>query len=272
MNARPRRFPRLPALVTLAALAIGCGEPAATAVRSAADAKAAAATTASPAATAPTSSGAGATTPPADATAPSETPADAVVATPAVEGYVFHKKLKSTSPISGKTCVVEAKKGAITVRTDRDAPAPADEAALVKKDFKHLGKADSMQSALPDSPIRIGQSVDSLAKSLSDRFTDDDTGDTKTTVSDVSVRLGSVGEDDGSKTGVFKTSLTLLMEKSGLVIAMRMSGEVKVRMEDGFPLAMTFQAPVTVRSADGAAGPKIVGSGSTTLSSLRQVL
>lgn len=176
------------------------------------------------------------------------------------------------APVAGKTYVAEAKNGAVSVLTEKGAPAPAEEAKIVQKDFKSLGKPDDFQKALPDKPIKVGDKVDSIARALEERMTRDDDGTSKTTVESTSVTFVRAGEKGGVKTGVFEIAIDLAMDKGGMVIRMKMKGEVELRLDDGFPVSMSFQAPVTVGTPAGAPGPKISGAGLTTMMSTREIL
>ena len=113
------------------------------------------------------------------------------------------KESATTSPVTGKTYVVEAKDGAITVLTDKGAVAPADEAKAVQDDFKKLGKPNDLAKSLPDTPLKVGDRVDALGQAFQARMAKDDDGNTKTTVESTSVTLARVNEKNGSKTGVF---------------------------------------------------------------------
>lgn len=182
------------------------------------------------------------------------------------------KESATTSPVTGKTYVVEAKDGAITVLTDKGAAVPADEAKAVQDDFKKLGKPNDLAKSLPDTPLKVGDRVDALGQAFQARMTKDDDGNTKTTVESTSVTLARVNEKNGSKTGVFDLAFDLTVQKDTMVIRMKVKGVVEVRMEDGFPVSMSMQAPVTVTTPDGAPGVKISGSGVNTMEGTRQVL
>ncbi|MEZ4298973.1 MAG: hypothetical protein R3B70_28750 [Polyangiaceae bacterium] len=174
-------------------------------------------------------------------------------------------------PVAGKTYIVEAKSGTIVVQTPGGSPAPDDEATLVRKDFKRLGKPDSMQKALPTAPIRVGDKVDSLAEGLRDRLTGDE-GPNEMTADNVVVTLTDVKDVDGAKTGVFNYSLDMVVNRGALVIRMKVTGEVAIRLEDGMPVKLTMQAPTTVASAPGSKGPAVGGAGIATASLTRTLL
>lgn len=182
------------------------------------------------------------------------------------------KESATTSPVAGKTYVVEAKDGAITVLTDKGAAAPADETKAVQDDFKKLGKPNDLAKAIPDTPIKIGDRVDAIGQALQARVTKDDDAGTKTTVESTAVTLTKVNDKGGAKTGVFDLAFNLTVEKDSLIIRMKVKGTVEVRMEDGFPVSMSLQAPTTLATPDGAPGPKISGSGVSTMEGTRQVL
>lgn len=182
------------------------------------------------------------------------------------------KESATTSPVAGKTYVVEARDGAVTVLTDKGAAAPADEAKAVQDDFKKLGKPNDLGKAIPDTPIKVGDRVDAIGQALQARVAKDDDASTKTTVENTAVTLARVNDKGGVKTGAFDLTFDLTVQKDSMVIRMKVKGMVEVRMEDGFPVSMSMQAPTTVTTPDGAPGPKITGSGVNTMEGTRQVL
>jgi hypothetical protein len=193
--------------------------------------------------------------------------------------YKQHSKVETeagaekttTSPVAGKSYIVESKDGVVSVLSERGAAVSADEAKEVRDDFKSLGKPDKMQKAMPDGPIKVGDKVDSLAQGLRDVIAHDDDG-SKTTVENSQITLASVNEKSGQKTGVFSIQLDLVMEKGDLVIRMKMSGDAEIRMEDGLPVSMSLQSPLMVKSRDGAPGPKVSGAGLSTMATTKQPL
>lgn len=194
--------------------------------------------------------------------------------------YKAHSKIETeggvdtpkTSPVAGKSYVVESKNGAVSVLSDRGAPVPEAEAKEVKGDFKSLGRPDRMQNALPDTPIKVGDKVESLAQALRDRMSKDDEDDesTKVTVEKSTITLARVNDAGPVKTGVFSVQLDLLMEKPEMVMRMKMAGEVEARMDSGQVVSMSFQAPLMVNSPAKASGPKVSGVGLATMSSTQK--
>ncbi|MBK8254169.1 MAG: hypothetical protein IPK82_16070 [Polyangiaceae bacterium] len=168
--------------------------------------------------------------------------------------------------LTGKTYILEAKDGAVTVSTQGGAAAPEEEAKAVKKDFKNFGKGDSMSKALPDKPIRVGDRVDSIAQAFSDRFSEDDSGKEKATVEKAVVTFSAVKDTPGGKVGVFDYSFDLAIDNGLMIIRMPIKGQAELRMEDAMPTAVNMKSPINVSSQGGS----ITGSGDANMSLTRQ--
>lgn len=158
---------------------------------------------------------------------------------------------RENPPVTGKTYLVEARKGAVVVLTEQGAAAPPAEASIVQKDFTDLGKPDEFRDALPDRPIRVGERLDSIAGAMKTRLSKGD-GKNMSTVEGVTVRLARVDDHGGSKTGVLDFIASVLYGESHALIRMKVKGQVELRLEDGFTSSISMMGPVTVSSAPGS--------------------
>ncbi len=107
------------------------------------------------------------------------------------------------SPVEGKSYVVEGhgEKLPSAVADAGGHPAPAAERAVVGSDFKHLGRIDPSQRALPDRPLAVGDSMDDMARAL---FEDDkDDG-----LQEVQIHFAGASDVGGQATGVFDIQLS----------------------------------------------------------------
>jgi hypothetical protein len=159
----------------------------------------------------------------------------------------------SQEPVIGKSYVVEAKDGTVSVLSDTGSKVSAEEEKAVNADFKSLGKPDAFQKGLPDTPIKIGDTVDSLAQALEERFRSGGLG-TKASISNVTVKLVKVNDDGAMKSGVFEFTLDLRIDMGTAAYSRQMAGQVEVRMDDGMTLAYSVKAPSGVTSRNGMGG------------------
>jgi hypothetical protein len=168
---------------------------------------------------------------------------------------------KKSSPVSGKVYRVEAKDGKPYVTTDKGGPVPPNEAAVVAKGQKSIGKPDPVFEGMPDTPIKVGDKVDSLAKAIKERLSEDtDDGE----VTEVSVKLKEIRSTDAGKEGVFEVAMTLALKKKGdpLDLRMELTGTMVLRKDDTWPTELTLAGPITMSSAEGKGkSPGFTGKG-----------
>lgn len=170
--------------------------------------------------------------------------------------------------LAGKTYVVEASGGTTTVTTAAGGDPPEEEVKAVKKDFKKLGQADSMSRSLPDTPIKVGDRVDSIAQGLKDVFAKDGNTKEKTTVEKALVTFKSVKDGPGGKIGVFDYSFTIVIDTGMMTIRMPATGQVEVRIKDGTPLHITMKSPLAISSSS---FPKFTGTGQADMGMTREI-
>ncbi len=170
--------------------------------------------------------------------------------------------------LAGKTYIVEASGGTTTVTSPGGAAPPEEEVKAVKKDFKRLGQADSMSKALPDTPIKVGDRVDSIAQGLKDVFAKDGGGKEKATVEKALVTFKSVKDSPGGKIGVFEYSFTIVLDVGSMGIRMPATGQAEIRIKDGLPVRITMKSPLTVSSTS---FPKFSGTGQADMGMTREL-
>ncbi len=171
-----------------------------------------------------------------------------------------------TSPVLGKTYVVELKDGKPYVTTDKGLPAPPAEAAIVAKENKSIGKPEPTTEGMPDGPIKVGEKVDSLARAIKERVNE---GDAE--ISDVSVKLKEIRTGDGGKEGVFEVAITFSMDKPGEPMKMKMelSGTMSLRRDDTWPVSLELGGPITMGGHDESTKggpPGMTGKGKVKMS------
>lgn len=170
--------------------------------------------------------------------------------------------------LAGKSYVVEAAGGTTTVTTADGGAPPADEVKAVKKQFKSLGRPDSLSKALPDTPIKVGDRVDSVAEGLKDRIKEDEGGKEKVTVSKAVVKLTAVKDTPAGKVGVFEYSFDLAIDVQIMVVKMPAKGVAEIRIRDGAPLHITMKASLTI---SGSSVGKVTGTGQADMSMTREM-
>ena len=164
-------------------------------------------------------------------------------------------------PIDGKTYVVEAVNGVPRVHDSKGKEPPDPENALVRKDFRSLGKPDPLKTGLPTTPIGAGDRVDSLAQAVAEYMNRDEASGVST--SDVVVTYrGRTGDE-----GLFDIALTLSKVDASMQFRVKLAGEMRVRVNGAQTTGMTLSGPITIdANPNGQAGLLITGSGSMTLS------
>ena len=171
--------------------------------------------------------------------------------------------------LAGKTYIVEASGGTTTVTNSSGGAPPEEEITAVKKDFKKLGQADSMSKSLPDTPIKVGDRVDSVAQGLKDVFAKDGSSKEKATVEKALVTFKSVKDSPGGKIGVFEYSLTIVLDAGAMTIRMPATGQAELRIKDGVPVRITMKSPLTVSSS--SSFPKFTGTGQADMGMTREL-
>lgn len=168
--------------------------------------------------------------------------------------------------LAGKTYIVESKDGATTVTTTGGAAAPDEEAKAVKKEFKSLGRPDTMSKALPDTPIKVGDRVDSIAQALKDRFNEDESDKEKVTVEKAVVTFSAVKDTPSGKVGVFDYAFDLAVDNGLMIIKMPAKGQAELRIEDAMPVRITMKSDLAISSSGGG----ITGTGKADMSLTRE--
>lgn len=170
--------------------------------------------------------------------------------------------------LAGKSYIVESAGGTTTVTTPEGGAPPADEVKAVKKQFKSLGRPDSLSKSLPDTPIKVGDRVDSVADGLKDLFKEDQSGKEKVTVSKAAVKLTAVKDTPAGKVGVFEYSFDLAIDVQLMIVKMPAKGVAEIRIRDGAPLHITMKSPLTI---SGSSVGKVTGTGQADMDMTREM-
>jgi hypothetical protein len=175
------------------------------------------------------------------------------------------KERKRPSPVAGKTYVVEAKDGKITVLLDGDRPAPAMQAKVVKDAYETLGKVDPLYAGVPRRPLKPGDKVEELAKAMKEFVL---IRAKEMEVSNVSVVFQ--GTKDGE--GVFDAEMSLAAVEKPMRFDMKLKGQARMGLTTGQPSATILKGPLSVGSTEGDAKMKISGAGNVEMKMERRKL
>lgn len=176
------------------------------------------------------------------------------------------KEKKKSSPLAGKTYLVEAKDGKIEVRDEKGKFVPAVEGNDVEKQYHTLGKPDPMGAAMPKTPLKPGDRADSIAKAIQEQMK---AGSDGMNVSDITVTLREIKGD----VGVFDVALKLSKEEGPMSMSMDMKGETDIVAATGEPMLLDIKGPITIGAKpDAKSKMKMDGSGSMSMKMERKKL
>lgn len=172
------------------------------------------------------------------------------------------KEKAKPSPIAGKTYIIEAKDGKTVITSGDGKTPPAVETKEIEKNFKSLGKPDPIAAALPTTPLKPGEKVDSLAKALVAFMNDKETSDDSPKVSDAVVTFKEKSGDDA----VFDISLKMDKNDPAMTMSMPLTGQMKISTKTSEPSHIELKGPITMKSGDDPKSKaKVNGSGTMSL-------
>lgn len=156
------------------------------------------------------------------------------------------KRQRKTSPVSGKVYIGGLVKGRVVVTDEAGKPVSKEEQELVEDALPVLGKEDPLDAALPDTPIRVGDSLDRFAKVFEREMFPQD--DPTMRFHDTQVRLAEATRDARGSVGTFRvtTTLTIKDPENPVVMTFPMEGTFSLLAEGGRGLDFTLSGPVRV--------------------------
>ena len=164
------------------------------------------------------------------------------------------------SVIAGKTYVVSAANGKITVLNDKNKPPPKAESTLVEKKYRSLGKPDQFLVGMPTRPLRDGEDVPELSDALGNQVKGNDD---KMTLEAVKISFRNRQGDSG----IFDVSMTIKTGETGLKMTIPLTGTIAVRTTDASPTAMDLTGPLAFEIGGNDKKPGIAGNGVLKLTS-----
>lgn len=156
------------------------------------------------------------------------------------------KTQRKKSPVSGKVYVAGLVKGRVVVTDEVGKPVSKEEQELVEDQLPVLGKVDPLDAALPDTPIRVGDSLDRFAKVFEREMLPE--GDPTMRFHDTQVRLAEVTRDARGSVGTFRVSTTLTIKdpENPIVMTFPMEGRMSLLADGVRALDFTLSGPVRV--------------------------
>ncbi|QSQ20430.1 hypothetical protein JY651_35010 [Pyxidicoccus parkwayensis] len=176
---------------------------------------------------------------------------------------------RKDSPVSGKTYVAALEKGKVVVTDEAGKAVSKEEQDGVKERIPKLGKADPVEAALPDKPIRVGESLDRFAKVLTKEVLEQE-NQPEMRFTGTKVKLADVTKDARGTVGTFRVTSTMTIKdpESPHVMTVPFEGTMTllaegVRMDDfslAGPVKLTLKPELRKR------GLTIEGDGSMKMS------
>jgi hypothetical protein len=165
------------------------------------------------------------------------------------------RERRKTSPVSGKSYIVELTEGGPKVSGPDGAAVPEKEASVVAASYRN---PSALLLAIPEGPVPIGTPLPALGEALKE---DTRRGFEGAVVQFGKVSVTPVGTRDvaGTSTLVFAVVLQMGIEKDDSRFRMNMKGELLLRSDNGWALGLDVSGPV---AADGSVnGVQIHGQG-----------
>jgi hypothetical protein len=156
-----------------------------------------------------------------------------------------------TSPVAGKTYVVERKGDDLVVTDANGRSVSSDEAARVKSDHESLGKPEEVSKALRSKPRKVGERLDDVAQVLADRFKQRSAMPGRDmAVDEAKLLLSGVEKIGGFDHAVLDLSLKMSGKAEGSKLEMSLGGKVFVRIDEASFGEVDLRGPIAMTSAE----------------------
>ncbi len=147
--------------------------------------------------------------------------------------------VENPTPVNGKTYVVEFRGGVVVILDDHRTAAPADEDQYVRAEWGLLGRPDPVFAALPDLPLKRGQSVNGIAEML----TQQDAGAEVASYDDKHASLKDIVTESGQQVGIFSFGFKTQLSRGAQKIDSDVTGTLAIRASDSRELRYEFGGP-----------------------------
>ncbi|NTX64929.1 hypothetical protein HUA74_30175 [Myxococcus sp. CA051A] len=187
------------------------------------------------------------------------------------------KETRKLSPVNGKAYLGEYKKGRIVVTSLQGKPVKKEEQTAVLEDLDGLGKENPLVAAIPDEPLKVGDSVERLAKMFEAEFQKKGEADDGMTFRGISVRLTEIRQDARGPMGVFSVAATFVFaadEESPVSMEITYQGTMNVLADGPETTSISLAGPMTLTPTPEMyqLGMRVTGKGDSRLVLTTKVL
>lgn len=149
-----------------------------------------------------------------------------------------------TEPVSGKSYVVVYKNDKVTVLTDKEKPAPKNEAKIVGNDYASMGKPDPLFTALPDRPLKDGEELPELADAMKNVIIAHGRPSEQEKITVETVKV--VFKNKEGENGIFDVTMTMKVDAGFFKVSMPLTGKLAVRVVDAWPASLSLEGPLNL--------------------------
>ncbi|MFH2008780.1 MAG: hypothetical protein ABI333_19490 [bacterium] len=148
------------------------------------------------------------------------------------------KTKTKTSPLQGKTFIVETTDGEARVTDGAGKPVSEELTRLARKEYKTLGYPDRFHQNLPSTPLKPGQRVPALELALKQEIADENIADPKKKMSMTDPRVVFKGTEmrGGAKIAVFTQAMNVTIQEEGVEMVIHAQGYLHLRVKDGWKI------------------------------------
>jgi hypothetical protein len=150
------------------------------------------------------------------------------------------RERRKTSPVSGKSYVVERTDAGPQVSSPDGGAVPEKEANVVVAAFRN---PDTFMQAIPEGPVPIGTPLLAMGNALKEETRRGFEG-ARVFFGDVSVTPTGTRDVGGTGTLVFAVVLQVGFEKEDSKVRMNFAGELLLRSDNGWPMQMEVSGPL----------------------------
>jgi hypothetical protein len=169
----------------------------------------------------------------------------------------------TTSPVAGKTYIVEKGKVAVVVSDLAGNKPPEAELAVVKKDYKSIGKMDPLAVFFKGQNWAMGDSME-VPTELAHGMFGDDTGLLE--VKKYTFTFMGKKKMNGMSCGIFDTALIMSGKPApSLRLSMNFTGETLVSIKNSTPISMDLKGTVEMKGFQPAQKLEMIGEGESNI-------
>ena len=161
---------------------------------------------------------------------------------------------QKTSPLAGKTYLVERRDGDLIATYADGTSVPEPERSIVLREHRKIGKPSTFASFIPDRAVAPGEVLSPPESVVEEMFGD---GGDDVKVGDARFVFVGATEDGGGRFDV-ALKITLLGEPP---MDMDMQGRVVVRVANSYPVELLLEGPITIDGVSPKTGARFRGGG-----------